>query len=199
MSFIEIIEGLNQHLEAQARAIMSDHPVLGALSALLQAGSSEIPAFAGNGAFPVLLVEPVGAVLGQPRQPGAPAYDYRLALVRMLGMSLVNEARMPNAHAWSLAVTDGQIELIDPTGTPIARARLDAADDWLATARQAHRVAVIYGTLLGVRPPAGTSSEGYTQGMRRDELTNSLLARSIAWAAVPIALPQNDTTNHEPR
>lgn len=104
---------------------------------------------------------------------GGPLYALDLAIAAKLGLPRFRAGVPPEvASNWVFRDTSF-CELVDPTGSVVARFQAEPDLQWRNAARERGTVAVLYGGELGVRRPAGITARHYS--IRRDaELHRSL-------------------------
>jgi hypothetical protein len=145
--------------------------------AVLDASAPEMDAM-----WPVALVEPVAdriMVLD-----GGP-YPLTLAIAAKLGLTRFRPHIAPPAAAANWAFRDGtHCEVVDPTGTVIARFPHPPNHQWRSAARAHKHVLVLYGGQLGVRRPVGIPADEYDDSARDDELRASLAAGTVVAGAI---------------
>jgi hypothetical protein len=143
---------------------------------------------ADNCGLPVALIEPL-------RNPVIPCgdgrYDIRLAIAAKMGLPLAGPIRPYLAAGWTLGTCRGKWELIDPTGTLVARCeiRVDSAAEpaWTAQAVTEGQILIAYGMRVGVRLPDGVPASSYDDKYRAAELYKSLVTQQASTAIVRIS------------
>jgi hypothetical protein len=139
------------------RALLGTDPALGA-------GTSW--------SHPVLLLEPVEALT----VIDPPSGQVREMQAELLVRQGFHRFRMDDAEpaplaGWTVRRTGGRLQVRDRRGDPWAYTSARPAPGWLAEAQRLGRVLVVYGTLVGVRPPRGVTATQYGPWQRAAELS----------------------------
>ncbi|GID29948.1 hypothetical protein [Paractinoplanes brasiliensis] len=131
--------------------------------------------------WPVALVEPVNYRL---LQFDDLVYPLSTAIAGKLGLAQAQVGETPPAAAnWEFH--DGpRCELVDPTGTVLARFRHAIDPQWRAAAETSGTVLVLYGGQLGVRTPYGVTAAEYDDRARDAELQAALAGGELLTGAV---------------
>jgi hypothetical protein len=148
------------------RATYLDDPVLADVvgPALLAADDH------GAEAMPVLLFEPTSLLAVQDTQTGTTREMRTEALVSG-GLHRMSSSRLLGAPAdgWSVGRAEGRVKLRDPDGAVVVEGDLDLDPAWVSRAVSHRRVAVLHGSPLGVKVPAGKTAHSYTIRERAEE------------------------------
>lgn len=177
----ELFDMLDDDVDAHVRLLWADEPAAEPLRSLPGAQAAGIL---------VALIEPIRNGLVQHHDG---TYDIRIAIATKMGLPLTGPIGPRLAAGWTFGPRHGQWELVDPTGTLIARCKVatwDAAREpaWTAQAMTAGQILLAYGTRVGVRIPEGESANRYNDLYRAAELHKSLATQQACVAIV--TLPQ---------
>ena len=166
------------------RATYLDDPVLADVvdPALLAADSHE------GEAMPALLFEPTSLLALQDVQTGTTREMRTEALVSG-GLHRMSRSRMlsERADGWSVGRAEGRVKLRDPDGGVVVEGDLDLDPAWVSRAVSHRRVAVLHGSPLGVKVPAGKTVRSYTKRERMEEVQHAfhegrLVGGVVEWA-----------------
>jgi hypothetical protein len=175
----KLVEEFADDVDADIRLLRADDTATEELRSLLGAD---------NCGLPVALIEPLrNPVI----QCDGGRYDIRLAIAVKMGLPLAGPVRPRVAAGWTLGTRQGKWELVDPTGTLVARCaiRADSAGEpaWTVQAVAADQILIAYGMRVGVRLPDGIPVSRYDDKYRAAELCKSLATRQASTAIVRLS------------
>jgi hypothetical protein len=171
---------LDSDVDADIRLLRADDAAAEPLRSLLDAE---------NAGVPVALIEPLRNGLVR---HGEGIYDIRIAITTKMGLPLAGPIGPRLAAGWTFGPREGKWELIDPTGTLIAKCELAIGDSagepaWTVQAMAAGQTLIAYGTRVGVRVPDGVPASRYDDQYRAAELRKSLAERRACAAIVRLS------------
>lgn len=177
---VELFEKLSGDADAGIRLLRVDDTAAEPVRSLLDAETTRLP---------VALIEPLRNGLVQ---HGEGTYDIRIAVATKMGLPLAGSIGPRVAAGWAFGPRHGKWELIDPTGTLIARCAVSTGDSagepaWTAQAMAAGQILIAYGTRVGVRVPDGVPASRYDDRYRAEELRKSLADRQACAAIVRLS------------